>query len=230
MRRGLLFTSLAILTGAMLGGGTAVAIPPTPPAGFEYVPSTQRVMIGIGCVQSQTTTCDSTSYWLGEDPGDSTVGTIPGTVTPYTWAAAAAGEEIAYETFVQDDSLSATHVLRSDGEPIRGQVTLSGFIGGGEVGVDSTVKAVLSATRVGPGSSFVDLGTATVNKQVVTPTSSARVYSYELPVAANLDGVKIKDLTLTLYVRSINVLQNGYVNGEGGSWFDLPYYELVPTQ
>jgi hypothetical protein len=72
----------------------------------------------------------------------------------------------------------------------------------------------------------VGTGGAEVNKLVATPGDGAYEFEFELDEA--LEGVEVRNLSLTLYVRSITVLQNGFVNGSGGSWFDLPYYEVVP--
>jgi len=227
MRRVPLFVSV-IVAATMLGAGTAAAAPPEPPEGFEYASASERVMIGIGCVQSDAGTCDSTSYWLGQQAGDSSVGNAL-TFTPAEYLFAATGEEAPFATFPADDSLEPEYVLRTD-QPISGQVQVGGWAGGAEVGADATVKVVLRATRVGPGFNLVDLGTATVNKQVVTPGAPGQTYAFQISPAADLDGVKIQNLEMDLYFRGVHVLQNGFINGEGGSWFDLPYYHLVPTQ
>ena len=217
MRRGLLFASAAIVIGAM-GGGTAMAMPA--PSGGSAVPATQRVMMGIGCTVG-TGTCATTEYWLGKAAGADTVGSVA-TATPIEYVFTAAGEGSEFAVFSADDSLEPSYTLRAD-EPIRGQVTLGKYRGEApQFGADSTVEVVLTASRVS-NSQTVDFGTATINKQVVTPDEAGTVYSYSLPIAADLDGVKVKDLSLTLYVRGINAMQNGFVDGEGGSWFDLPH-------
>lgn len=229
MRRSLLHVSV-IVAATMLGAGTAAAVPPEPPEGFEYVPASERVMVGIVCDPDPNTgVCQSDEYTLGLQPGDSTVGNAL-TFTPLEYIFTALGDEAPFLTFTADDSLEPEYVLRSD-QPISGQIQTSGFIGGAEVGADTTVKVVLRATRVG-GFQTVDLGTATVNKIVVTPNpndDAGRTYAFSITLPPNLDGVKIHSLEMDLYFRGVHVLQNGFINGEGGSFFDLPYYRLVPA-
>jgi len=225
MRRVLLFVSV-IVAATMLGAGTAAAAPPEPPEGFEYVPATDQVMLGIGCQQGAGGTCDTVEYWLGKNAGTDSVGTVPPTTTPWNYVFYAAGTENVFATFAANESLPSEYILRSD-EPIKGQISLSGY-SGTHASVDSTVRVALSATRVGSFQA-VDLGTATVNKTVVT-SAAENVYPFELAVAPNLDGVAVRDLSMVLYVRGVHVLTNGFVDGAGGSFFDLPYYALVPTQ
>ena len=222
MRRALIFAAAVVAT-TTLGAGPAVAVPPAP-EGFQYVPADENIFIGISC--PGTGTCTATNF-LGKNAGTESVGTTF-SFTPLEYIFHATGSGEAYGTFPADDTLKPEYVLRAD-EPITGQVTMGGWAGGAEFGVDSTVEVVLSATRVGPGSQGVSLGSATVTKTVVTPNADGRVYSFSIPVPANLEGVKVQNLSLDLYVRGIQVLQNGFVNGEGGSYFELPYYRLVPT-
>jgi len=225
MRRVLLHLTV-IATAMLMGAGTAAAAPPEPPEGFEYVPAKDQVMLGIGCQQGAGGTCDSTEYWLGDNAGTDSVGTVPQTTTPWNYAFFAAGDEIAFATFVANETLPSEYVLRSD-EPIGGQISMSGYQGT-NASADSTVRVALSATRAGSFQA-VDLGTATVNKTVVT-SAAENVYPFQLTVPSNLDGVAIRDLSMVVYFRGVHVLTNGFVNGAGGSFFDLPYYALVPTQ
>jgi len=227
MRRLPLFVSV-IVAATMLGAGTAAAVPPEAPEGFQYVSANEQVMLGIVCAPNEAGQCTSEGYTLGRQPGDSSVGNAL-TFTPLEYLFAATGEEAPFATFTADDTLEPEYVLRSD-QPIRGQIQVGGWAGGAEVGADATVKVVLRALRAGTGFNVVDLGTATVNKPVVTPGAAGQTYAFEITLPETLDGVKIQNLEMDLYFRGVHVLQNGFVNGEGGSFFDLPYYELVPTQ
>jgi hypothetical protein len=223
MRRGLIFVATVAAALTALGAGTAVAVPPPAPEGFQYVPAEEHIVMAIVC--PGTGTCTAT-YALSQNPGTESVGsTLSFTPLEYIFHATGSGEP--FGTFTADETLEPEYVLRA-GEPISGEVTMGGFIGGAEFGADSTVEVVLTGTRVGSSSS-VALGSATVNKLVVTPDDAGRVYPFTFSVPADLDGAKVRDLSLDLYVRGISVLQNGFVNGEGGSWFDLPYYRLVPA-
>lgn len=228
MRRSLLFSLLTIAVGTTMAAGPAAAAPPEPPEGFEYVPTSQRIMLGIGC-RGEGATCDSVDYWLGTTAGESSVGTTF-TVTPLEYLFTALGDPGPYATFFSDDSLDPTYVLRAD-EPIGGQITVGGYIGGAEVAADSTVEVQLRATKA-DSFSLVELGSATVNKVVVLPQAAvpSRTYEFQIELDESLDGMEVRNLELVLYVRSVTLLQNGFVNGQGGSWFDLPYYRLVETQ
>jgi hypothetical protein len=222
MRRLLLCVSV-IVAASTLGAGTAVAVPPPAPEGFQYVSSEEHIVMAIVC--PGTGTCTAT-YALSQNPGTESVGSTF-TFTPLEYLFHATGSGAPFGTFTADETLEPEYVLRAD-EPITGQVTMGGFAGGAELAADSTVEVVLTATRAGSFQT-VALGSATVNKLVVTPTPEGRVYPFSFSVPAELDGVKVTGLTADLYVRGIQVLQNGFVNGEGGSFFDLPYYRLVPA-
>jgi hypothetical protein len=222
MRRLLLCVSV-IVAASTLGAGTAVAVPPEAPEGFEYVPAEEHVNMAIVC--PGTGTCSAT-YTLSQFPGTESVGSTF-TFTPLEYLFHATGSGAPFGTYTPDETLEPEYVVRAD-EPITGQVTMGGFIGGAEFGADSTVEVVLTGTRAGSFQS-VALGSASVNKPVVTPTAEGRVYPFSFSVPADLDGVKVNNLSLDLYVRGIQVLQNGFVDGEGGSYFDLPYYRLVPA-
>jgi hypothetical protein len=223
MRRGYIIGSLATVIGLVLGTGTAQAVPPQPPAGFHYVNASEHVMMGIGCQQGAGGTCDTTEYWLGDNAGTDNVGTTA-SATPVEYIFAAGGAPEAYAVFGSDDTLAPDYVLRA-GEPITGQVSVGGYFGGAEAAADATATIELTATKVS-GNQIVALGSATVNKPVVTPGDT--VYEYSIQVPATQEGVKVRDLSLTLYFKNVTVLQNGFVDGEGGSSFDLPYYRLVP--
>ena len=223
MRRVLLFVSV-IVAATMLGAGTAAAVPPEAPEGFEYVSAKEHVVMAIVC--PGTGTCTAT-YTLSQNPGTESVGSTF-TFTPLEYLFHATGSGAPFGTFTPDQTLEPEYVLRAD-EPITGQVTMGGFIGGAEFAADSTVEVVLTGTRAGSFQT-VALGSASVNKIAVTPTPEGRVYPFSFSVPAELDGVAVNNLSLDLYVRGIQVLQNGFVNGQGGSYFELPYYELVPTQ
>lgn len=207
-----LVTTVAVL------GLAAVSIAADPPA-----EGTERIYLGIGCQQAEDgATCDSTEYWLGEVAGASSVGTTY-SATPLGTAEYYSGGDWSYAQFFSDDSLAESYTLVGD-QPILGQVTVGGFIGGAEIAVDGAVRVELSAKKAGGGT--IDLGEADVEKPVVTPsgaTPDSIVYAFELPANAEFDGVEITSMTMTVHVRGVSVLTNGFVDGEGESFFDLPH-------
>lgn len=230
MKRSLLSTFVAVGVITALGTGPATAAPPEPPEGFEWAPASERAMIRIFCQDDDGNgTCEATRYELGKTPGDSSVGNL-GTFSPIGYLFHAAGEGSAFATFLDDGTLKPSYVLRTD-EPLTGQISTTGFLGSAVIGADTTVEVEFRATKVGvPGFSLVTLGSATVNKTVVTPNADGQTYEFSIDLPPELDGVEIDNLEMTLWFRSITLLQNGFINGEGGSFFDLPYYTLVPTQ
>ncbi|MBW3661618.1 MAG: hypothetical protein KY469_00840 [Actinobacteria bacterium] len=53
------------------------------------------------------------------------------------------------------------------------------------------------------------------------------VYEFTMEVPEELDGVEVTDLTFEHAFRGVHVVTNGWVNGNDGSFFDLPYYQEV---
>lgn len=212
-------TSLIALFGlALVGFGP-------PPEGFEHEPDSEHIFLGIGCNRSgDAPSCDSTEYWLGLQAGEDNVGTTF-TASPVNEVRYLTGDPWTFGEFFADETLQDSYILRTD-EPIAGQVTLGGFIGGATFGVDSTIKVEIFASEPDSFSTF-ELGEAEATKLVATPDDT--VYEFEIELDEERETQEVEGLWLRLHVRGVNVLQNGFVNGSGGSWFDLPHYDLVET-
>lgn len=194
--------------------------------GFEHQEDSEHIYLGIGCnrTDDSSPSCESTEYWLGLEAGQDNVGTTF-TATPVNQINHLNGDPWTFGEFFADESLQSSYILRTD-EPIAGQVTLGPFIGGATFGVDSTVKVEIFASE--PGSfSTLKLGEAEVTKLVATPDDT--VYEFEIDLDESFDATEVEGLWLRLHVRGVNALQNGFVNGSGGSWFHLPHYDLVET-
>ncbi len=165
-------------------------------------------------------TCDSTNYALSRLPGDSGVGNLAD-LTPVGWSEG--GRSIG---FAADDTMADSYVLRGD-STITGEVVLTGYQGITLAG-DSTVEVSLYASDLEGG--FVTLGAASVNEPVVAGVGDGVAYAFEITVPAGLEGVEITGLNADVKIGAVSVLTWGFVDGRGGSFFDLPYYELVPTE
>lgn len=189
----------------------------------ELVPATERINFNIGCQQSNgAPTCDTTEYWLGTGVGNNNVGTT-GTATPLNYVTYRLGGAYTTTSFAGDQTLKPSYVL-DGGSVIKGQIKLSGFVSGAEVGVDSGVFVELFARQDQKGGAQ-SLGQAEITKVVSTPVDSTYVFEFEVPEA--LEGVAIDRLSAEVGQRHITVLQNGFMNGKGLSYFDLPH--LVPA-
>ncbi|MFP5220561.1 MAG: hypothetical protein ACLGIG_12690 [Actinomycetes bacterium] len=187
-------------------------------------PATERVIFAIQCVTDGTDPrCLSTNYALSLEPGDNSVGNAL-TITPAGYVLEAAGEEPTPATFSADSTLQPEYVLVG-GSTITGQITLKGSRDA-VLAVDSTVEVVLSAVRADT-KRFVTLGTAAINKQVVVPGDN--VYAFEFEVPAELDGVAVRALTGDVSNTQISAAY-GYLDGQGGSWFDLPHAVTTTTE
>lgn len=186
------------------------------------VPAEERIYLAIGC-EGDGATCETTEYWLGREPGDSNVGTTF-TVTPVNYLMHAMGESWHFATFFHGMDLADSYVLRTD-EPIEGQVSISGFIGDVPLGADSTIRVTLNATD--PDNNRIQLGQDEVNKLVATPADNE--YPFEIELDESLEQLEVTSLSLDLEVRGLNLLQNGFVNGSGDSWLDLPHHHVVPA-
>lgn len=193
--------------------------------GTEHQEDSEHILLGIGCNRSgDAPSCESTQYWLGLEAGEDNVGNV-GSVTPYNEVSYLMDGAWSFAEFYGDETLQDSYILRTD-EPIAGQITLGGFIGGATFGVDSTVKVELFASE--PDSfSTLKLGEAEANKLVATPDDT--VYEFEIELGEERETQEVQGVWLRLHVRGVNVLQNGFVNGSGGSWFDLPHYDLVES-
>jgi hypothetical protein len=195
---------------------------------FELVPADEQVFAAIQCIRADPNqpTCDSVVYELQLAPGDSTVGTVPGNTTPASYINYTQSGQPNYQDFFAGDSLAPTYVLRTD-EPVTGQVTVQGY-GGSDTSLDATVSVRLTATRTdAPG--MVTLGEVESNKVVATPTAEGRTFEFEFDLDEALEEQEVRNLSLGIAYRGIHVLTSGFLNGQGGTFFDLPYYEVVPV-
>lgn len=198
------------------------------PLGGDYEPETEKALLGIGCQQGAGGTCDSVDYWLGLTAGQSSVGNA-GTFTPLGWLSGQTDEPSAFASFPGDTSLAPSYLLRTEA-PLTGRISVGGWVSGGEVAVDSTVRVVVEAINVATKKP-VTLADVTVNKPVVTPgaaTAASRRYDFSAQIPSTVaDRTEVRNLQLVLYVDSVTVLQHGFVDGKGGSWIELPYYRPV---
>ncbi|HVM26047.1 MAG TPA: hypothetical protein VM433_00030 [Mycobacteriales bacterium] len=184
--------------------------------GAAAVQSTERVQFALQCVQEGSDPrCVSTNYALSLKPGTSSVGNAL-TITPAGYVLGTTPLD-----FAADSTLASSYTLVG-GSTIKGRVSLRQTGSGSTpVAVDSTVSVDLAAVRVDTKRS-VPLGSATVNKVVVASPSDA-VYAFEFTVPAALDGVAVRALSGSVSNKQISA-GYGFFDGQGGSYFDLPYY------
>ena len=220
--RALVKAAIAILSTVALGALPVQAATP-PPEGFTYAPASERVMMGIGC--TGTGVCDSTQYWIGKNAGDSSVGTIPGPVTPANEVAyQARGEALSNTDFPADNGMVSREFRVRTDEPLTGQVTIGGYQGVGS-GVNTTVDLIISGRNRTSGKSFTLTATSTGNQ---VPQEDL-VLEYSIDLDPSWDGDMISFSNVNLVVRGVNLL-NGFVDGEGGSFFEVPTHLLVAVQ
>lgn len=180
---------------------------------------TERVQLAIQCVtEGADPRCVSQNYALSLDPGTNSVGNA------LTITAAGMVLEPTPQVFSADSTLAPAYALVG-GSTITGQVSLRQTGSGSTpVAALSTVDIALSASRV-DNRKFVSLGSATIEKTVVASPADA-VYTFSFEVPAALDGVQVKSLAAEVSNKQVSA-GYGYLDGQGGSWFDLPYYEPV---
>jgi hypothetical protein len=186
----------------------------------------ERINVNIGCNQEAgTPTCATTQYWLGTGVGTNSVGQN-GAITPLDWATHNESGEYRTTVFAGDRTLQDAYVLRG-GSTITGQISSGGYLGGAEASVDSGVFVRLSGSVPRDDNPTrkraVELGSAEVTKMVVTPEDT--VYSFSFKVPQELDGKPVSGLTADIGQRHLTVLQNGFIDGEGGSFFLLPHVD-----
>ncbi len=191
-------------------------------SGAEREQTSQRVNFAIGCDQGDDgTTCNTTEYFLSKGSGDNNVGSTLG-FTPLGYAFYTLDGSYTTNAFSSDSTLKDETYELIGGSTITGQIAVSGFVAGAEVGVDSGVYVQLRARNLETGKPFT-LGVDEITKIVSTPTDT--VYEFSFDVGADLDDVEIGGLSAEVGQRHITVLQNGFMNGQGESYFDLPHYE-----
>lgn len=189
----------------------------------------ERVIFNTGCVEGAGGTCDSTSYTLSLEPGVQSVGNT-GSFTPLGYAFYTLDGEYTVDSYSADDTLRESYVL-DGGSTITGQITIGGYVTGAELGVDSgvlvAIRGAVEELRPNGTPRLVTktLGQAEITKTVSTPVDT--VYEFEFVVPEELDQVALQRLSADVGQRHITVLQNGFVDGEGASYFDLPH--VVPA-
>lgn len=218
-------TSVTIAAAALTALGSLAAHNP-PPEGFEYVPKSEFINFNIGCDQTDTGTCETTEYWLGLDTGDSNVAQL-GWLSPLDWATTTVNGSYRYTAFAGNTTLDPQYILNAH-EDIEGVVVVGGYVTGAEFSADSGVSLVFSA-RYAETNSFLPLGSAEVTKVVAVAGAAdptMREYEFTLDLDDELEGVAITALNVDVGMKHLTVLGNGFMNGQGGSYFELPYYEL----
>ena len=192
----------------------------------EYIPRTDKIYLSIGCDAADTGTCNTTSYWLGKTPGNNSVSSVPQTVTPWNYAFSAAGEDIPFGPFTAGEDLPLSYTIRTD-QPIRGQVTVSGYAGP-HVSADTTMAIELAADNADPRGVYPMFDRVVVNKQTAVGAGNTHTFTFEIPWPADLaDKTVLTNLSATLYFKGVHVLTSGFIDGEGGSFLNLPNYEVV---
>ena len=211
----------AIVIAAMLVVMPASAATPAP-EGFTYAPSSQKVTMGIGCEGEGL--CNTTEYWIGDKAGTSSVGSIPGPVTPANEVFYQASGEALNTTDFPANAwlLNREFLLRTD-EPLTGQVTLRGY-GGVGFGVNTTVDVVIDGRNKTTNRPFTLSATSTANHLPGAPLT----LKYSAGLDPAMDGDSVVFDNLNLVVRGVNVL-TGFVNGQGESYFTVPTHRLVPV-
>jgi hypothetical protein len=194
----------------------------------EYIPRTSKIFMSMGCDAAETGTCNTTQYWLGKTAGQDSIGGIPQTITPWNYVFSAAGDDIAFGPFTHGEDLPLSYTARTD-QPIRGQVTVRGY-GGPYASADSTVAVELTADNADPRGVYPVFERVSVNKQTAVGTGATNTYAFEIPWPSDLpDRSVLTNLSVTLYFKGVHVLTSGFIDGEGGSYFNLPNYEVVET-
>jgi hypothetical protein len=192
----------------------------------------ERVNFKIGCVtEGSDPRCVSTSYELSTSSAGRTVGNLLN-ATPLGYAFHKADGAYTTQPFNGDKTLRSEYVLEA-GTKIPGQITLTST-GAPPVAADSGVLVVLRATVTEEvngrtRSTAVTIGEAEVTKVLVTPVPGDNVYKFEFTVPDALDGVAVSRLSADVGQRHINA-GYGFMNGQGGSFFDLPHVVPVETE
>jgi hypothetical protein len=191
----------------------------------------ERINFNIGCNQENgAPTCATTQFWLGTNVGTNSVGQN-GAVTPLDWATHKSSGEYRTTAFPSDNTLDPSGYVLIGESVVKGRISTGGFLGGAEVSADSGVFVRLTgrvAKLTGTGTDPLNFGQVEVTKAAVTPslaTPGSTVYEFSFTVPKNMDGRVLRTLNADVGQRHITVLQNGFIDGEGGSYLDLPHRE-----
>ena len=221
---------IATLTVGLVAGLLVAAAPPAP-EGSTYEATQTRVNNAITCVRDETdgTTCASTTYTLSTELGDSTVGTLPGPTTPVNSAVYYVDGVYTYQPFSAGKGIAGVKFIADAERPLTGQVTLSGYREAPDASVDAAVHIRLILQYVNDAGKTVTRRLETeVTKPVMIPGDNVFAYEFDLP--DEFDGRETTIGTFDLGLRGVHVLTNGFIDGQGGSFFDLPTWTLVEDQ
>jgi hypothetical protein len=173
--------------------------------------------ISAACVPDTPTTCTSTR-WLGLEPGDSTTNWLTGTYPV---------DEVLYRV---DGSINwrdypSDQTWRTGGYPLRADepITVTVRVVANVIAANATVHARFEGFADG----FRSFGHL---EEVVTilPQSDVEV-AFEFEIPEELEGVALTSGTAYVAVHGINV-QGGYIDQQGGSTVEIPYWEPVEEE
>lgn len=206
------------------GIAACLLVAATPPEG--HVASSETIYNAISCVRAEDgTTCASTAYGLSTAPGDSTVGTLPGPTTPYNAAVYYVDGVYSYQAFSPAAGVAKETFLVDASQPLVGQVTLSGYRELPDASLDAgvSVQLILRTVDEATGKATSRVLETEVTKQVMAPGDN--VFEYEFDVPDVFDHAETSVTSMKIGIRGVHVLTNGFMDGQGGSFFQLPVFE-----
>lgn len=228
MKRSTVLAGLGLLLVAAAPGARAET--DTPALAVE------RIQFATTCEQvAPDPRCVSNEFELSLNPGAATVGNLL-SITPAGYVLWADGG-YTLDAYTADETLRPEYVLEG-GSVITGQVTVQNTPRGtptaaADSGVFVEILGSVAEPKPTGGTRLVSktLGSAEIVKTVVAPGDHVYEFSFEVPGA--LDGLAVQKLNANLGQRHIGV-GYGFINGQGGSYFDLPYVapveEPAPTE
>lgn len=189
----------------------------------------ERIQFATTCEQEGADPrCVSNEYKLSLEPGAASVGTLL-SVTPAGYAFWTQ-EGYTVDSYSADSTLQPQYVL-DGGSTVTGQVTVRNTPRGtptaaADSGVFVEIVGAVEELRPDGTPRLVSksLGQAEVVKTVVAPGD--HVYAFAFDVPAEFDGVAVQRLSAALGQRHIGA-GYGFIDGQGGSFFDLPYVAPV---
>ena len=109
---------------------------------------------------------------------------------------------------------------------VTGQITVTPYAGAGDAGTGvGEIVVEVSASAYTTANKLVDLGSASIST-TATPVASRQVVPFTLPIADELDGTEIKELTLSVNIRGVHVA-HGFNELNGESFVKVPFREPV---
>lgn len=205
--------------GPAIAGLAAIASLATAPASVdegtaEPVPRGETMIISAGCPQDTPGTCTSTR-WLGKTAGDSTTNFIT-SITPV--------DQVDYHLngphwrdYSSDDSWQeGGYLLRAD-EDLSATVSLTAQGPAAMMTVHARFTGSVDGT-------FVSFGEQSQTIDAFLPDSTQEV-TFDFDIPDDLDMKALTQGTFEIAVHGVNVAA-GYIDQEGGSTFEIPYWEL----